>query len=86
VRHEGKGVVLSQPRHYEPLRTTEFEIDVRVPIDEYRVQVVALAQAARDFYLASGARSVEVPDMDFHEQFWTDFDGRLERANLDLDM
>jgi hypothetical protein len=88
VRHEGDTVVLSQAAHYaavpvgraDRLQETEFDVRARVPIDHYRRQVVAFAEEARDFYLASGPRQLEEGEQEFHQQFWAEFEERMARA------
>lgn len=87
VRHEGDTVVLDRATHYGSVRAgradpheTEFDAHARVPIDQYRRQVVAFAEEARDFYLASGPRQLEEWEQKFHQKFWAEFDERLARA------
>jgi len=83
VRHEDGGVFLSQPSHFEPSGETEFDVRVHVPIGHYRTQVVAFAETARDFFSRARPRQVEDWEQDLHEQFWAEFEARLERANAE---
>jgi hypothetical protein len=83
VRHEGDTVVLSQPSHFDALGgETKFDVRAAVPIDDYRRQVIAFAETARDFYTAAEPRQLENWEQELHEQFWQEFDGRLARASL----
>jgi hypothetical protein len=50
-------------------------------IDDYRRQVIAFAENFRDFYAAAGPRQLEDWEQEFHDQFRTEFDGRLMRAS-----
>ena len=81
VHHEGEEVVLSQPRHIDSVTSKDFDIQVRVRKADYRRQVVSFAQAARAFYLSVGPRSVQDWEQHMHDQFWAEFDERLNRAN-----
>lgn len=49
---------------------------VRVTSDE----VVGFAEAARSFYFSAEPRTLEEWEKDFHEQFWSEFHVRLQRA------
>lgn len=92
VRHDGDTVVLSQPTHYaavhvgrtDRLKETEYDVRARVPAADYRRAVVAFAQEARDFYFADGPRTVEEWEQEFHDQFWAEFEERLDRATARL--
>lgn len=82
VRHEGDAVVLSQPSHFDAVAgETKFDVVAAVPIDDYARQVIAFAETARDFYAAAQPRQLEDWEQEFHDQFWTEFDGRLMRAS-----
>ena len=81
VRHEGDVVVLSQPRHVDAFAgETHFDVQARVPIDQYRRQIVTFAQEVRDFFAGSEPRELEEWEQEFHDQFWAEFEGRLTRA------
>jgi hypothetical protein len=88
VRHDGDTVVLLQPTHYaaihvgrrDRLSETEYDVRAHVPAADYRRAVADFAQQARDFYFAEGPREVEAWQQDLHDQFWAEFDERLERA------
>ncbi len=87
VHHEGDTVVLRQPTHYASIRAgrddpheTEFDVRARLPIEQYRRQIVAFAQEARDFLMTSEPRRLEAWEHGFHDQFWAEFEERLERA------
>ncbi len=80
VRHQGEAVFLSQPTHYDMVGETEFDVRARVPLEHYRRQVVAFAEEARNFFTASPPRQLEDWEQQFHVDFWTEFDDRLESA------
>lgn len=80
VRHEADMVFLSQPTHYSAADTTEFDVQARVPIYDYRRQVVAFAEEVRDFFAVSQPRQVEAWEQELDQQFWAEFSERLSRA------
>lgn len=88
VRHEGDIVVLSQATHYAAVHVgradrpqeREFDVRARVPMNHYRRQVVAFAEEARAFLLTSEPHRPEEWEQEFPEQFWAEFEERLERA------
>jgi hypothetical protein len=87
VHHDGDTVVLTQATHYSSVpagradpRDTEFDVHARVPVERYRRQIVAFAGEVRDFFATSEPRQLEDWEQELHEQFWTEFDERLERA------
>ena len=79
VRHDGEEVVLEQAVHYGQ-GEQRFDLTTRLPSADYRRAVVAFARQARDFYFADGPRTPEAWEQDLHDQFWVEFDERLERA------
>jgi hypothetical protein len=79
VRHEGEIVVLSEPTRIDASETT-FDIQARVSVVDYTLQVVAFAETARAFYIAAGPRQIAPVEQEFHDQFWAEFDDRLGRA------
>lgn len=87
VRHIGKQVVLTVATHrdvtLEPPKV-RFDVMAVVPADDYRREIVAFAAEARRFYVASGPRTVEDWEQDFHDRFWAEFDERLARAEFAL--
>lgn len=80
VRHDGDTVVLSQPAHFDAAGETVFGVEARVPTEHYRREVVTFAEAVLEFFGAFEPRQVEESEQEFHEQFWAEFEGRLERA------
>jgi len=87
VRHIGEQVVLTVATHrdatLEPSRV-RFDAMAVVPADDYRREIVAFAAEARRFHVASGPRTVEDWEQDFHDRFWAEFDERLKRAEVAL--
>ena len=81
VRHEDGTVFLSQPLYVDSVAgDTEFDVQARVTIEHYRREVAAFAETARSFYFSAEPRALEEWEQDLHEQFWAEFDERLERA------
>ncbi len=83
VRHEGDTVVLSEPIRIAASET-QFDIQARLSVVDYTIQVVAFAETARAFYVAAGARQIEPFEQEFHDRCWAEFDDRLERATARL--
>lgn len=89
MHHDGDTVVLSQPTHYaavhsgrrDRLDEKEFDVRARVPTEHYRRQIVAFAEAVRDFFAKSEPRQMENWEREFDDRFWGEFEQRLERAN-----
>lgn len=83
VRHIGDEMVLGGAALHDvmlELHAIRFDVTAVVPTTDYRAEIVAFAQTARDFYFASGQRTVENWEQSFHDAFWAEFDERLERA------
>jgi hypothetical protein len=79
VRHDGDEVVLEQAMHYAQ-GEQRLDAAARLPAMEYRRAVAAFARTARDFYFAEGPRTAEAWEQDLHDEFWAEFDQRLQRA------
>jgi hypothetical protein len=79
VRHEGNDVVLSEPFLMSASQTGN-DIEARVPLAEYRRQIVSFAHEARRFYFANGPRHLDEGWLAINSRFWADFDERLKRA------
>ncbi len=91
VRHDGPSVVIGGVSHHGvldvPKNRDSVAVDLdfpaastRLPIEQYRAEIVAFATAARDFYFADGPKVLDDPDeREMHDQFWAEYDGLLAR-------
>ena len=79
VRHLDDDVILSEP-FLMSARHTRHDIQARVPLAEYRRQILSFAHEARRFYFADGPRTLDEDWLEINQRFWADFDERLKRA------
>jgi hypothetical protein len=60
-------------------RETFDGLSAEVPADEYRRQIAAVAATAREFF-SCVEKSVDDSTREEFEEFWREYDERLERA------
>ncbi len=80
VRLDGIVVYLSTNEDRDASRSDAVAL---LPLAEYRSQVLAFAESARDFFLQAPRKSFcDAFDRGEYEQFWREFDCILERQRL----
>ena len=84
VRHDGNLVhlddVVVYPTTNERDAVAHPEAATTFPLTEYRGHVLPFAEAARAFFQAAGPKTIEDDfDRKSYAEFWSEFDGRVER-------
>lgn len=84
VRHLGGRVRLHEVVRYDTVDEAEAVrfpgLEVEVAVDEYRLEVVAFAEKAKQPFVGSEKTPGDDYEQRVYEEFWREYDGRLSRA------